>query len=140
MLGPLLALAAAFCWGTSSIFVRLGLQHIKTNIGVFISIAASLALVVLLFVSVDLKSLSAITPAVILWFSLIGFLNYVIGRQCNYLGVKNIGVARATCIYSSNPLFAMILAVLLTGETVNLVIVLGAVAIIGGLLLVITGR
>lgn len=140
MLGILLAITAAFCWGTSAIFARLGLQRIKPSIGVLISMVSSLVLVGLLSLLIDFDAMVSISPAALLWFGLIGFINYALGRQFNYLGIKYIGVTKATPIFASAPLFAMVIAVIFTGETVNLPIIVGTLSLVGGLVLLVTSK
>lgn len=140
MLGSLLALSAAFCWGTSSVFARLGLQQIKPAVGTLLSIASSLVLVSLLFLFIEFNGLLSFSPAALLWFSVIGFVNYVLGRQFNYLGIKRIGVSRATPIVAASPLFSMLLAVIFTGETVSAPVIIGSLSIMAGLFLLITEK
>lgn len=75
-----------------------------------------------------------------LWFGLLGIINYVMGRQFNYISIRRIGVTRASPLFSSSPLFAMILAVSFLGESVNPAIVVGTLTIVGGLYLVVTSQ
>jgi len=75
-----------------------------------------------------------------LWFGLIGIINYVMGRQFNYISIRRIGVTKASPLFSSAPLFAMILAVSFLGESVNLAIITGTLIIVGGLYLVVTSQ
>ena len=138
MLGVVLAITAAFCWGTGAIFSRLGLQSIKASTGTFISVLSSVSLVVILALSLNFDAVVNLSLTTFLWFSLIGFINYFIGRQFNYRSIKYIGVIKATPLFASAPLFALILAVTITGESVNPAIVIGTLAVVGGLGLVIT--
>ena len=140
MLGVLLAITAGFCWGTAAIFTRLGLQRIKPSVGVLISIIASLLLIGLASLIVDFQAMISVSVTALLWFGLIGFLNYVLGRQFNYLSIKYVGVTRATPIFASSPLFAMTFAVLFTGESINVPIVIGTLSIVAGLYLLITSK
>ncbi len=140
MLGSVLAITAAFCWGTGAIFARLGLQRLKTPTGTFISLVSSLILVGSLALIIDFDTFISLSPTAWLWFALIGVTNYVIGRQCNYQGISHIGVTRATPIFASAPLFALILAVTFLGETINVYIITGTIAIVGGLILLVTSK
>ncbi|MFH1489416.1 MAG: DMT family transporter [Pseudomonadota bacterium] len=137
MAGILCAVAASICWGIGAIFVRLGSQGIKSSTGTFISMLASIMLVCSLAVSMDYDALLALTPMAVLWFSIVGMLSYVLGRGLNYTAIRYIGVGRATPLVASAPLFAVILAVVFTGETVNLTIAGGTLSIVVGLYLVI---
>jgi len=140
MLGIVLAVTAAFCWGTGAIFARLGLQRIKPSTGVLISMVSSLVLVGSLSLIIDFDAMVSLSPSALLWFGLIGFVNYALGRQFNYLGIKYIGVSKATPIFASAPLFAMAIAVTFIGETVNVPIIIGTLGIVVGLVLLITGK
>ena len=55
----------------------------------------------------------------------------------NFTGVHLAGVSRASPIVGASPLFATALAVTLTGEALNVPILLGTVSIIGGLTLIL---
>ncbi len=140
MLGTILAVTAAFCWGTGAIFARLGLQRIKTSTGTFISMLSSLLIVGLLALGVNFDAIKHVSLAAVIWFSLIGLVNYLLGRQFNYISIRHIGVAKAMPLFSTAPLFSLILAVAFLGESVNAAIVLGTLTIMGGIYLVITSK
>lgn len=140
MLGIVLAITAAFCWATSATLARLGLQGIKPATGTLISMFSSLLLVGLLALTINFDDVVRLSPTALLWFGLIGIINYLLGRQFNYRAIKYIGVVRATPLFSAAPLFAMVLAVSFIGESVNLPIVAGTLIIVGGLYMVVTSQ
>lgn len=140
MLGIVLAITAACCWGAGTIFARLGLQDIKASTGTFISMLSSVLLVGLFALTLNFDDIVHISLKALLWFSLIGVVNYVLGRQFNYLSIKYIGANKAATLFSSAPLFAMVLAVTLIGESVNPTIIIGTLIIVVGLYLVVTSR
>ena len=140
MLGIVLAIAAAFCWGTAAIFSRLGLQNIKVPTGTLISMLSSILLVGLLALTINFDDVVHISPTALLWFGLIGVINYVLGRQFNYLAITYIGVTKATPLFAAAPFFAIFLAVTFIGESINLVIGIGIFAVVVGLYLVITSQ
>lgn len=141
MLGIVLAVTAACCWSASAILARLGLQGgIKASTGTFVSMWSSLLLVGLFALTVNFDEVVHISPAALLWFGLIGIMNYVLGRQFNYAAIRHIGVVRATPLFAAAPLFAMILAVSFIGESVNPAIIIGTLIIVGGLYLVVTSQ
>ena len=140
MLGILLAISAAFGWGTGAVFTRLGLQSMKASSGTLISMFSSLLLIGGLALTLNFEDIRHISPAALLWFSLIGVINYVLGRQFNYTSIKYIGVTRATPLFATAPLFAITIAVTLTGEKINPAIIAGSLAVIAGLYLVITSK
>jgi drug/metabolite transporter (DMT)-like permease len=69
-----------------------------------------------------------------------GSINFPIGRLLNFTGVRLAGVAKSSPIVGSSPMFAIALAVTVGGETVNAPILVGTMAIIGGLTLILTQR
>lgn len=140
MLGIVLAITAAFCWGTGAIFARLGLGRIKPSPGTLISMLSSLVLVGSLALTTRFDDVRSLSPAALAWFSLIGILNYLLGRQFNYSAIRYIGVTRATPLFATAPFFAIILAIVFLGEKVNVPIILGAFSVVAGLYLVVTSR
>ncbi len=141
MLGIVLAITAAFCWSIGAVFARLGLQGgLRASTGTLISSISSLLLLGTLALVINFDDVVNLLPLALVWFGLIGIVNYVMGRQFNYLSIKRIGVSKATPLFASAPLFAMVLAVIFLGEAVNLPIIIGTLIIVGGLYLVVTSQ
>ncbi len=140
MLAIGLALAAASSWGFSAILVRLGLRDMATSMGTLISLVAGLVLTGVLAVALQREALSALSPGTVGLFAVIGILNFPMGRFFNYLSMSRLGVARSTPLLASAPLFAVVLAVLVTGEDLGLSTVAGIALIFGGLYVTLTGR
>ena len=141
MTGIILAIIAASCWAWSAIFARLGLNTgIRASTGTMVSIISSFLLVGILAFALDFSDVLLLTPMALLWFALIGVVNYILGRQFNYASINRIGVVRASPLFSTSPLFAMILAVSFLGESINPAIVVGTLAIVTGIYLVVSSR
>ena len=140
MTGIAFAITAAICWGIGAIFVRLGSQGMKTTTGTFISMMASIMLVCSLALILDRDAVLSLSPLALLWFSMIGLVSYVLGRGLNYTAIQYIGVSKATPMIASAPLFAVLIAVIFTGESINLPIIAGTLSIVIGLYLVITSQ
>ena len=140
MTGIACAIFSSFSWGIGSIFVRLGSQGMNTPTGTFISTLSSLMLICPLALTTDYDAVLALTPIAVLWFSMIGLVMFVLGRMFNYTAIRYIGVGRATPMIASAPLFALIIAIVFTGETVNLPIVAGTLFIVVGIYLIIMSR
>ncbi|MEE8413711.1 MAG: DMT family transporter [Dehalococcoidales bacterium] len=139
MLGIGLAITAACCWSIAAILARLGLQSgLRASTATLISALSSLMLLGTLALFINFNDVVNLLPLALAWFGLIGIVNYVMGRQFNYLSIKHIGVTKAAPLFASAPLFAMVLAVIFLGETVNPPIIAGTLIIIGGLYLVVT--
>ncbi len=141
VLGIILSISAAFCWSIGAMLTRLGLRNgMKTSTATFISTLGSLPLLAVLALSVNLNDLAELTPIAIIWFVMIGIVNYVMARQFNYVSIKHIGVTKATPLFASSPVFAMTLAVIFLDEDINAVIILGAIAIFAGIYMVVTSQ
>ena len=74
------------------------------------------------------------------WLVLSALLNFLGGRYLNYTSVNLLGVARATTIIGTAPLFATILAITIGSEIITWPMLLGTLMIIFGLLLVISKK
>ena len=141
MLGVLLAITAACCWSVSAMLTRLGLQGgMKATTGAFISTISSLILLGMLALILHFDEIVILTPTAVLWFALIGVVNYVGGRQFNFQAIQRIGAARASSLFSSAPLFSFILAVSFLGESVNPAVIIGTLTIVAGIYLVVTSQ
>ncbi|MFC1874126.1 EamA family transporter [Chloroflexota bacterium] len=141
MQGVILAIAAACGWSISAILVRVALQGgIRSSTGTFISMTSSLLVLGALALTVNFDEVLNLAWMAFLWFGLLGIINYVMGRQFNYISIRRIGATRASPLFSSAPLFAMILAASFLGESVNPAIVVGTLIIVGGLYLVVTSQ
>lgn len=139
MLGILLALLAATCWGFSAVLVRLGLQHLRPTTGTWMSMIPGIILVMTLAVVFNPEDITGLQTIAFLWFALSGLFNFALGRFLNTLSIQLSGVTRATPLFSTAPFFAMILAIIFLGETVTPWLFLGTVIIISGIIL-ITGE
>lgn len=140
MLGVLFGLTAALFFSAGAILARLGLRNISASTGTFFSTLASVLLIGLLALTLNFDDVTHLSAAALVWFGLIGIINYVLGRHFNYLSIRYIGATKATPLFASSPLFSMVLAVALIGEKVNLPIVMGTLVIIAGLYLVVTSK
>ena len=140
LLGIPLALLATIGWGTSAIFVRLGLQHVRTSAGLLVSMLAGILLVGVIAIPLHWEEIVALSLVAFGWFGVMGLINFVLGRQLNYHGLRLAGVARAMPVLSTAPLFATAISIAFLGETVNLLTLLGTGAIVTGIALVVSQR
>lgn len=138
MLAVLLAVLAASSWGFSAVMVRMGLRYISTTIGTLISLASGLVLTTVLALVLQFRDVQALSLRAVLLFGVIGVLNFPMGRFLNYLAMSRLGVGRSTPVLASAPLFAVLLAVFATGESLRLPTVAGIALIVGGLYVTIT--
>jgi drug/metabolite transporter (DMT)-like permease len=136
----LLAVAAAVSWGFSAVLVRMGLRHLSTAAGTLISLVAGCVLTGVLVVAFELDAFTSLSAEALALFAVIGVLNFPFGRFLNYMSVARLGVGRSTPILASAPLFAMVLAVIFTGESINLATIVGTALILAGLYVTLRSR
>ncbi|MBI4340262.1 MAG: EamA family transporter [Chloroflexi bacterium] len=135
-----LALLAAASWGASAIFVRLGLQHMSSKTGTVVSLASGTLFIGAIALAVYGRDLFAFSAIALLWFTVLGVINFPLGRLLNFSGVQLAGVSRSAPILASATLFSVGLGVLVGGEELSLLIALGTLAIVGGVVLIVTQR
>ncbi len=116
------------------------MQQVVSRGGTLISLATGFVIISVVAWGMDSQALFAVSPSTILWFVLLGLIQFPGGRFLNYTGIRLAGVARATSISGTSPLFAALLAILFLGEQVTSSIVLGTVAVAAGLALVMSQR
>ena len=139
-LAILFALLAATGWGASGVFARVGLQHMHPNTGTVVSLASGVLLlgaIALLMYGDQMLSFPAIA---LIWIAALGVINYPLGRLLNYTGVHLAGVGRATPILATAPIVAVLLGILIGGESINFPIGAGILSIVLGIILIVTAR
>ena len=136
MLGVLFGLLAATCWGFSAILVRLGLQYIRPTTGTWVSVIPGSIFVMALAVVFNWDDITSLAAIAFVWFALAGLFNFALGRFLNAVSIQRAGVARATPLFSTAPLFATILAIIFLGESVTPWLLLGTVTIVSGIALI----
>ena len=140
MLGVVLGLSAALGFGGSAVFARLALQHMRPTTGTLISLTVGTVIMAVIALALHPSEIFALSGVVLLWLLLSGIINFPMGRLLNYTGVRLAGVAGASTIVGASPLFALVLAVSIGGESVNLLTLLGTFSIVGGMSLVLSQR
>lgn len=138
MLPIIMAVCAAAGFAAGGIFARLAGQRVSVLTGTGMSVVASLALAAIPALALELPALSAIPVTGFLWILLLAVVNYPLARTFNYASVRRIGAARASPLFSSSPLWATLLAYLFLGERPNGVIIAGTMAIVAGVVVIVT--
>jgi drug/metabolite transporter (DMT)-like permease len=139
-LGAVFAALAATAWAVGAIFARIGMQHMGSTTGTFISLVSGFLLTLAIALALDFDALFSVSLVTILWFAALGAIQFPIGRFLNYNGIRLAGVAPATAILGSSPLFAGVLALLFLGEQMTPMILVGILAVAAGLALVMSER
>jgi drug/metabolite transporter (DMT)-like permease len=138
--GAIFAALASTSWAAGACFARVGMQQVGSRSGTVISLAAGFVTISVVAWVMDSQALFAVSRSTVLWFALLGLIQFPGGRFLNYTGIRLAGVARATSISGSSPLFAALLAIVFLGERVTFSILLGTLAVAVGLALVMSQR
>ncbi len=138
--GAFFAALASTSWAAGACFARLGMQQVGSRTGTFISLAAGFVTISVVAWVMDSRALFAVSPSTLLWFALLGLIQFPGGRFLNYTGIRLAGVARATSISGTSPLFAALLAIFFLGEQVTSSILFGTLGVAVGLALVMSQR
>ena len=125
-------------FGVSAIFARLGLQHIRATSGVLVSLAVGTVLTMAIALSVYPREILDLAGIALVWFLLAGILNFPMGRLLSFTSIRSIGAARSSSIIAASPLVATALAITVGTEALSVAILLGTVAIVGGLAIILS--
>ena len=134
MIGELAALGAAICWTIAAVLYREAVLHTKPiSANIMRCVCTSLVMVASLAVIGKLQVLTSLSVYAVVLAGASGVIGLGLGDTLYMVSLKLVGVARAVPITCTYPLFNLLLAVFLQGETVAVQVVFGAVAIILGI-------
>jgi drug/metabolite transporter (DMT)-like permease len=137
--GIFAAVLASLGWGTDAVLARQGLRQIPPALGTCLSLCAGLTGCIIVMLLIDPGGLAHYPASAFAWFAMVGVINFLIGRQCNYNATKRLGATRAVSVMACSPIVSIVLAVAFTGEHVNPWQLLGVAMTIGGVVLVVRG-
>jgi uncharacterized membrane protein len=133
VLGGLIALLSAATFAFNNASVRRGVRTgsvlqamaITVPIGLPISFAVALA-------TGSLAAIAGFSGKALLALSLSGVMHFVWGRYCNYRATRAIGTNLVAPIQQINLIFTLVLAILILGETLTLLRLLGIALVLLG--------
>ena len=140
MTGILFALGASTVWGIGNVWIRLALRDMRPTTSAVFSLFSGLLLLLPLSFWLHWDSLTAMTLGALGAVFFYGMSNFLLGRFLNYSSISRIGLNRSVPIVSASPVPALALAVLLLGEEINLMLIIGGVTVMAGILLIVTDR
>jgi drug/metabolite transporter (DMT)-like permease len=135
-----LALLAALGWGMDAVVARQGMRHVPPALATLLSLCTMLPAIVILGLVLDPASFTRVTPEALLWFGILGVLNFFGGRQMNMRSTRILGPSRAAALISASPLVSVLLAALLLNEQLTLPLIGGIGLTVAGVILVVTSR
>ena len=118
MMGEWLALCSAGCFAAANVTITRGAAKGQDN-GAFLSILLTTAIAGAwwLWRSAGGAGFAALNMTSMLWFAIAGVLTIFIGRVFLYASVQRLGAVPASAVKRLNPLFSVLLGVLLLGES-----------------------
>jgi drug/metabolite transporter (DMT)-like permease len=127
----LYAILAAFSFGLNAVFVRKGMRE-STPVTATLVIAGVQVTILSLLLLLDIPMFNW---GAILYFIIAGVFSAILGRTLNYISIDRLGVPISTSLSGTNPLFALILAVIFLGEDISINTLLGSFFVVAGIAL-----
>ena len=133
MAGVVWALAAAIIWSLGNIAGAKGLPVLGVVRSTLVQLIVSTVLVgLVVLVRSGPSIVTSGSVAAIGYFAASGLFHYFAGWGFMNASIRLVGPSRMSAITGVTPLFAVILAILTLGESLNPVIALGIVLIVAG--------
>lgn len=130
-MGELYALASALCFALSNVAVMRGAPRGAADNGAFLSLLLTAAIAGLGWLVLGcLRGFAPITLQGVLWLAGAGVFTAFIGRVFLYASIQHLGAIRASAVKRLNPFFAVLLGMLILGESVSGWAVWGVVLIV----------
>jgi drug/metabolite transporter (DMT)-like permease len=129
-MSALFAIASAFLYALANVITRFGLRYASTSSGVLISLLLCFGSV--LIYCLFATSLDQYLNRGVFFFLAAGIIGPFFGRLLLYIGIERVGTAISSTLYENKPLFAVIAAVIVLGETLSLPIFLGLFLMMAG--------
>lgn len=137
-MGELLALCSACCFASANLTIARGAGAGARDNGAFLSILVTTAMAACLWVATSLRGgWPRPDAASLAWFAAAGVLTMFIGRVFLFASVQHLGAVRASAVKRLNPVFSVILAVLVLGESLDRYTALGMVLIFSSFALLV---
>ncbi|USG99474.1 DMT family transporter [Thermococcus argininiproducens] len=141
LFGALLALVAAFGWGTSSVLIKVGMRKksaITVNIiRLYITV---LSYLVLFIFTGSYREIVNLSWKLIVIAFISGQFGFVVGDYFYFSALRIMGVSRTVPITSSYPLWTILWTWLFLGRQINIQIVLGAFLVFLAIIIVRKGE
>jgi len=118
--GDLFAIASALCFASANVMIVRGAARGDDDNGAFLSLLLTAAISALGWAAIGLaRGFEPVTGRAIAWFAGAGVFTMFIGRVFLFGSVQRLGAMRGSAMKRFNPFFAVILGVLVLGETLS---------------------
>ena len=140
-LGILLAIAATFGWGAGDVFVRRAMFDARPEaVTVVVAGMVLLALAILVVATGGTGGFAVPSAAFVVATAAMGLLTWISGNLLYFHAMRRAGVVVVAPLLGIGPLFAIALAIALGGERPSVSTLAGALAIVTGVIVVLTDR
>lgn len=137
-MGELLALFSACCFAASNITIARGAGAKAQDNGAFLSILITAAMAAVVWIATGLRQgWTQPGPASLLWFAAAGVLTMFIGRVFLFASVQHLGAVRASAVKRLNPVFSVLLGVLVLGDSIDSYTAIGMLLIFSSFALLV---
>lgn len=134
--GFLFALIAALLWGLAPIVEKIGLAKLSPLAGLTLrSLGITVALLIFSLFKPTWKEIGQADLRSVVFILIGGLIAGLVAQWLYYGALKHMPASTVAPIVGSYPFFAFVLGVLLLGETISWTKGLGALLILGGLIL-----
>jgi transporter family protein len=128
VLGIILGFGSAIAFACNAIITRRGVLRKSSNYVANISILTGPVFsFIVLCISGELASIGTFTGRAYLYLALSGIIHFAFGRTWAYKSIQLIGANRANIVTSLSPIVSIALAVIVLGETMNLLMLCGII-------------
>ena len=138
--GALIALLVPVCFGSGMVLARVGLVHVPSGAGNFLSLVVGWALVASVTAILYPEALFGVSLGAFGWLAMIGVVNFPIGRFMNFASIKHLGVLKANPILAMAPIVSAFEGVVFLGERINWAIGAGTLLAVSGVIIVVYGE
>jgi drug/metabolite transporter (DMT)-like permease len=116
--GDAYAIASAACFAVSNVTIARGARPGSQDNGAFVSLLITTAISGAGWIIVGIaRGFEPVTMRAVLWFAGAGVFTAFVGRVFFYASVERLGAMRSSTLKRLNPFFAVILGVIVLGET-----------------------
>ena len=137
ILGDAFALASATCFAISNVTIARGARPEAEDNGAFVSLLLTTVISGAgWLLAGSARGFEPVTARALLWFAGAGVFTAFVGRVFFYASVERLGAMRSSALKRLNPFFAVLLGVLVLGEsltggmTIGLALILASFAVL----------
>lgn len=119
-MGEIFAILSMTLFSVANVTINRGFDGRSRSQGAFLSIIMTSGLSAIIWLALGIyDGFPAVSLTAVAWFALAGLLTMMIGRVFLYASIQSVGAVRGSAIKRLNPVFSVLLGVLILGETLS---------------------